>query len=191
MRLNKIAGIFFLCLLVSIPFSANAAGPTFKSYMAPEGSKDRPAATATDNYECSDKIYAVIEVTAPVRQKPSKHLLVVKWFNPEGELDEQTRTSWQELLAPEPKRNRRGKYPAEADATSLKAYLDTFVLTESVNQLCAENRSVFRTQVLGEALDCDKLERLGRYEVQLDRKLERMLAMLLRLQEFRRSNKVG
>ena len=115
-----------------------------------------------------------------------------------AELDEQTRTSWQERLAREPKRKRDAKYPAEvsellkADATSLKVYLDSFALPECVNQLiCAENRSVFRTQVLGEALDCDKLERLGRYEVQLDRKLERMLAMLLRLQEFRRSNKVG
>ena len=43
-----------------------------------------------------------------------------------AELDEQTRTSWQERLAPEPKRKRGGKYPAEAselfkaDATSLK-----------------------------------------------------------------------
>jgi hypothetical protein len=115
-----------------------------------------------------------------------------------AELDEQTRTSWQERLAPEPKRRKAGKYPAEAselftaDATALAVYLDTFALPECLNQLiCAENRSVFRTQVLGEALDCDKLERLGRYEVQLDRKLERMLAMLLRLQEFRRSNKVG
>ena len=45
---------------------------------------------------------------------------------------------------------------------------------------------MIRTQVLGEALDCDKLERLGRYEVHLDRKLERMLAMLLRLQDMRR-----
>ena len=61
-----------------------------------------------------------------------------------------------------------------------------------MNQLIlVENKSMLRTQLLGEALDCDKLERLGRYEVQLDRKLERMLAMLLRLQEFRRSNKVG
>jgi hypothetical protein len=114
-----------------------------------------------------------------------------------AELDDQTRTSWQERLALERKRKRDGKYPAEAsellkaDATSLKVYLNSFALPECVNQLiCAENRSVFRTQVLGEALDCDKLERLGRYEVQLDRKLERMLAMLLRLQEFRRSNKV-
>jgi hypothetical protein len=115
-----------------------------------------------------------------------------------AELDEQTRTSWQECLAPETKRKKAGKYPAEAsellkaDAKSLKVYLDTFALPECVNRLiCDGNPSVFRTQVLGEALDCDKLERLGRYEVQLDRKLERMLAMLLRLQEFRRSNNVG
>ena len=32
-----------------------------------------------------------------------------------------------------------------------------------------------------------KLERLGRYEVHLDRKLERMLTMLLRLKDLRRT----
>lgn len=41
-------------------------------------------------------------------------------------------------------------------------------------------------QAFGESLDPDKLERLGRYEVHLDRKLERMLAMLLRLKDLRR-----
>jgi hypothetical protein len=35
------------------------------------------------------------------------------------------------------------------------------------------------------ALDPNKLERLGRYEVHLDRKLERMLSMLLRLKDLR------
>jgi hypothetical protein len=35
-------------------------------------------------------------------------------------------------------------------------------------------------------LDPDKLERLGRYDVHLDRKLERMLTMLLRLNDLRR-----
>jgi len=40
---------------------------------------------------------------------------------------------------------------------------------------------VIREQVLGEALDLDGLEPLSRYEVHLDRKLERTLAMLLRL----------
>lgn len=43
-----------------------------------------------------------------------------------------------------------------------------------------------REQAFGEALDPDKLERLGRYEVHLDRKLERMIAMLLRLKDLRR-----
>jgi hypothetical protein len=43
------------------------------------------------------------------------------------------------------------------------------------------NRPLIREQAFGEALDPDKLERLGRYEVHLDRKLERMLTMLLRL----------
>ena len=42
------------------------------------------------------------------------------------------------------------------------------------------NRPLIREQAFGESLDPDKLERLGRYEVHLDRKLERMLAMLLR-----------
>jgi len=114
-----------------------------------------------------------------------------------AELDERTRTSWQEQLAPEPEETDdedpdEDSEPYTADATGLAEYLERSVLPECEEQLTyVENRSVIRTQVLGEALDCDKLERLGRYEVQLDRKLERMLAMLLRLQDFRRSNKVG
>jgi hypothetical protein len=47
------------------------------------------------------------------------------------------------------------------------------------------NRPLIREQAFGEAVDPDKLERLGRYEVHLDRKLERTLAMLLRLKELR------
>jgi len=114
-----------------------------------------------------------------------------------AELDERTRTSWQEQLAPEPEETDdedtdEDSEPYTANATGLAEYLERCVLPECAKQLTyVENRSVIRTQVLGEALDCDKLERLGRYEVQLDRKLERMLAMLLRLQDFRRSNKVG
>src|SRR5262249_46295589 len=48
------------------------------------------------------------------------------------------------------------------------------------------NRPLIREQAFGESLDPDKLERLGRYEGHLDRKLERMLAMLLRLKDLRR-----
>ena len=42
-----------------------------------------------------------------------------------------------------------------------------------------------RKQAFGQSLDPDKLERLGRYEVRLDRKFERTLAMLLRLKGLR------
>jgi len=45
---------------------------------------------------------------------------------------------------------------------------------------------LIREQAYGDAVNADKLERLGRYEVHLDRKLERMLAMLIRLQDIRR-----
>ena len=38
-----------------------------------------------------------------------------------------------------------------------------------------------------ESLEADKLEVLGRYEVHLDRKLERMLTILVRLKELRRA----
>jgi hypothetical protein len=53
------------------------------------------------------------------------------------------------------------------------------------------NRPLIRGQAFGESLDPDKLERLGRYEVHLDRKLERMLAMLLRLKDLRQGGDRG
>ena len=50
-----------------------------------------------------------------------------------------------------------------------------------------ENRNLIRAQAFGEALDPDRLDRLARYEVHLDRKLERILGMLLKLQDLRRT----
>jgi hypothetical protein len=47
------------------------------------------------------------------------------------------------------------------------------------------NHPLIREQAFGEVLDPDKLERLGRYEVHLDRKFERTLALLLRLKDLR------
>jgi hypothetical protein len=48
-----------------------------------------------------------------------------------------------------------------------------------------ENGPLIGEHVIGEALDADKLEGLARYEIHLDRKLKRMLTMLIRLQELR------
>jgi hypothetical protein len=110
-----------------------------------------------------------------------------------AELDERTRISWQEQLDPEPEETDDEEDPDEdwrsytADATGLAEYLEHSVLPNCRKQLgYVENRSVIRAQVLGEALDFDRLERVGRYEVHLDRKFERMLTMLLRLQSLRR-----
>jgi hypothetical protein len=47
------------------------------------------------------------------------------------------------------------------------------------------HRPLIREQAFGESLRADKLEVLARYEVHLDRKLERMLTMLVRLKELR------
>ena len=53
------------------------------------------------------------------------------------------------------------------------------------------HRPAVRDQAFGEALDPVKIERLCRYEVHLDRKLERTLAMLLKLKELRRTAEPG
>jgi hypothetical protein len=50
-----------------------------------------------------------------------------------------------------------------------------------------EERLQIRSQALGEALDVERLDKLARYEIHLDRKLGRSLAMLLKLQEMRRT----
>jgi hypothetical protein len=50
-----------------------------------------------------------------------------------------------------------------------------------------EHRDAIREQAIGSAYATQRLESTARYEVHLDRKLERTLAMLLRLRDFRRS----
>lgn len=50
---------------------------------------------------------------------------------------------------------------------------------------------LIREQAFGESLDPDKLERLGRYRVHLDRKFGRMLAMVLRPKDLRQGTVEG
>jgi hypothetical protein len=109
-----------------------------------------------------------------------------------AKLDEPTRTSWQEQLSPELEDPDEDGEPYTGDATGLAEYLERSVLPGYATQLFyVESRFIIRTQALGDALDLNRLEPLGRYEVQLDRKLERMLAMLLRLQSLRRPDEAG
>ena len=84
------------------------------------------------------------------------------------------------------------KEPSTADVEALRRFIEEEVLPWFENRKKElANRPLIREQAFGEALDPDKLERLARYEVHLDRKLERMLAMLLRLKDLRRATVGG
>ena len=101
-------------------------------------------------------------------------------------LHEDTQAWWAEVLERDPNKLEEDEAPATADAEGLRRFLESEVLPwfEARKKELA-NRPLIREQAFGEALDPNKLERLGRYEVHLDRKLERMLAMLLRLKDLR------
>jgi hypothetical protein len=99
-----------------------------------------------------------------------------------------TQGCWHEQLGREPDDYDEDQAPYHADPESLKRFLEEEVLPwYDKRRRELEHRSVIRAQAFGEAVDPNRLDRLARYEVHLDRKLERMLAMLLRLQELRRA----
>jgi hypothetical protein len=109
-----------------------------------------------------------------------------------AELRDDTQAWWKEVLGRDPNEVEDGEEPATADVESLRRFLEGEVLTWFKNRKKElANRPLIREQAFGEALDPDKLERLGRYEVHLDRKLERMLTMLLRLKDLRQGAVAG
>ncbi|MBM3489646.1 MAG: hypothetical protein FJX68_04225 [Alphaproteobacteria bacterium] len=101
-------------------------------------------------------------------------------------LREDARDRWTDRLARDPDELDEGEEAATPDEDGLRRFLEGTVMPwfDGRKKELA-NRPLIREQAFGEALDPDKLERLGRYEVHLDRKLERMLAMLLRLKDLR------
>lgn len=106
-------------------------------------------------------------------------------------LDEAARESWQEQLDPDgeiedwPERAGEDE-PYQQDAASLRHFLEEEAHHQRERRRAELlHRPLVRDQAYGEALDPNSLERLARYEAHLDRKLERMLAMLLKLQDHR------
>lgn len=94
-------------------------------------------------------------------------------------LREDTRDWWADLLARDSDELDEGEEPATPDEDGLRRVLEGKVMPwfDGRKKELA-NRPLIREQAFGEALDPDKLERFGR-------KLERMLAMLLRLKDLR------
>jgi hypothetical protein len=106
-------------------------------------------------------------------------------------LRDDTQQWWADLLARGPDELEEGEEPATADAEGLRNFIEGKVLPWFEDRKELANRPLIREQAFGEALDVGKLESLGRYEVHLDRKLERMLTMLVRLQELRAGRAQG
>jgi hypothetical protein len=101
-------------------------------------------------------------------------------------LREDTRAWWEQQLTWKPDDYDEDQEPYRADAESLKRFLESEVLSwYEKRRRELEHRPLIRAQAFGEAAEPDRLERLARYEVHLDRKLERTVAMLLKLQELR------
>jgi hypothetical protein len=103
-------------------------------------------------------------------------------------LRDDTREWWEEQLSWKRSDYEEGVKPYRANGESLKRFLESEILPwyEKRRQEL-DHRPLIRAQAFGEAVDPHRLERLARYEVHLDRKLERTLAMLLKLQDLRRA----
>ncbi len=101
-------------------------------------------------------------------------------------LREDTREWWEEQLTSEQDDYDEDQTPYRADAASLKRFLESEIQPwYEKRRREIDRRPLIRAQAFGEAVEPDRLERLARYEVHLDRKLERTVAMLLKLQELR------
>jgi hypothetical protein len=101
-----------------------------------------------------------------------------------AELREDTRDYWEQNLADPPDDGLT--YAANAEA--LKAWIDQHWkewYDWPISEL--KHRDAIRDQALGMAYAND-MEQPARYEVHLDRKLERVLVMLVRLQDLRRQS---
>ncbi|MGH8573462.1 MAG: hypothetical protein ACREX8_12940, partial [Gammaproteobacteria bacterium] len=107
-------------------------------------------------------------------------------------LREDTRHWWEEILVRGPGELEEVQEPYTADAAGLLRFLEGETLPwYAMRRTELANRPLICAQAFGEALEPDRLEPLGRYEVHLDRKLERMLTILIRLQNLRRAADPG
>lgn len=98
-----------------------------------------------------------------------------------------TREWWEDMISRDPDDFDQDEEPVTADAKGLRRFVEKDLRPWYVQRRKElENRPLIRAQAFGQSLDPDKLSRLARYEVHLDRKLERTLAMLLRLHDLRR-----
>lgn len=106
-------------------------------------------------------------------------------------LREDTRAWWADILTYEPGDLDEGQAPFAANPDDLRRFIETEVQPwYDRRRTELANRPLIRDQAFGESLDGSRLEVLARYEVHLDRKLKRMLSILLRLKDLRQAARV-
>ena len=100
-----------------------------------------------------------------------------------------TQEAWTDQLEWEAEDYEEDDEPYTADAGGLTRFLEAEIQPwYNTHRKELENRQLIRDQAYGESFDPDKLVRLARYETHLDRKLERILGMLIRLQDLRQDS---
>src|SRR5262249_25775771 len=105
-------------------------------------------------------------------------------------LREDTRAWWSDKLEADADDLNEDEAPYAADPDHLRRFIETQALPwYDRRRVELANRPLIREQAFGEALEADKLEVLARYEVHLDRKMERMLTMLVRLKDLRQGTR--
>jgi hypothetical protein len=97
-------------------------------------------------------------------------------------LQEDTRSFWLECLEEPPRDGLTYKPTAEALDAWLRRHWSEWY-EGPISEL--EHRDAIKEQAFGSAYASQRLEVTARYEVHLDRKLERTLSMLIRLRELR------
>ena len=105
-------------------------------------------------------------------------------------LGEDAREAWQDALeaAGDGGHPDREPGPFTADAAGLREFLEDELLPWYARRRAElANRPLVQRQACGEAFSAPKLEALARYETHLDRKLERVLGVLIKLRELRQS----
>ena len=103
-------------------------------------------------------------------------------------LRDDTRAAWEECLAEDPEDGLTYTRTAEA----LQAWISHNWRSWYKHPIAElQHRDAIRDQALGVAYAADDLDVPARYEVHLDRKLERTLAMLIRLRDLRRPSLPG
>jgi hypothetical protein len=140
-----------------------------------EGTDDEATELGAQFKECEGLVRRALDILKAGEQDSYHKALAA--------LDVGTQEWWEDELTYGQEGVGEGAY--RKNASDLRRFLEGEALhCYARRQTEIENRPHIRAQAFGEALNIHQLERLARYEIHLDRKLERTLAMLLKLQEL-------